>query len=86
MKVSGVALVADGVTADPDWMVSFAGHLEQCGFEPIVVVEHTVWLPGTTASIPMTVPDEFGWRLTARPRPARSADVSDRPYPGAVTR
>jgi len=42
MKVSVVAPVADGVTADPDWMVSFASHLERCGFESIVVVEHTV--------------------------------------------
>ena len=42
MKVSVVAPVGDGVTADPDWMVAFAGHLELCGFESIVVVEHTV--------------------------------------------
>lgn len=42
MKVSVVAPVADGVTADPDWMVRFATHLERCGFESIVVVEHTV--------------------------------------------
>jgi len=42
MKVSVVAPVADGTTADPGWMVSFASHLERCGFESIVVVEHTV--------------------------------------------
>jgi probable F420-dependent oxidoreductase len=42
MKVSVVAPVAAGVTADPDWMATFAGHLELCGFESIVVVEHTV--------------------------------------------
>ncbi|MGZ4527772.1 MAG: LLM class F420-dependent oxidoreductase [Mycobacterium sp.] len=42
MKVSVVAPVADGVTADPEWMVAFAGHLERCGFESVVVVEHTV--------------------------------------------
>src|ERR1700742_2451780 len=42
MKVSVVAPVADNVTADPGWMVSFASHLERCGFESIVVVEHTV--------------------------------------------
>ncbi|WP_139333216.1 TIGR03619 family F420-dependent LLM class oxidoreductase, partial [Mycobacterium sp. SP-6446] len=42
MKVSVVAPVADGVTADPGWMVTFASHLERCGFESIVVVEHTV--------------------------------------------
>ncbi|OSC25358.1 LLM class F420-dependent oxidoreductase [Mycobacterium vulneris] len=44
MKVSVVAPVADGVTADPQWMVAFARHLEACGFESIVVVEHTVLL------------------------------------------
>ncbi|ATA28715.1 hypothetical protein MLM_2365 [Mycobacterium lepraemurium] len=44
MKVSVVAPVADGVTADPDWMVAFARHLEACGFESIVAVEHTVLL------------------------------------------
>jgi probable F420-dependent oxidoreductase len=42
MKVSVMAPVADGVTADPEWMVSFASHLERCGFESIVAVEHTV--------------------------------------------
>lgn len=44
MKVSVVAPVGDGVTADPDWMVAFARHLEACGFESIVAVEHTVLL------------------------------------------
>ena len=44
MKVSVVAPVSDGVTADPDWMVAFARHLELCGFESIVAVEHTVLL------------------------------------------
>lgn len=42
MKIAVVAPVTDGVTADPDWMVSFARHLEACGFESIVVAEHTV--------------------------------------------
>jgi probable F420-dependent oxidoreductase len=42
MKVSVFAPVADGVTADPEWMVRFASHLERCGFESIIVAEHTV--------------------------------------------
>ena len=42
LKVGVVAPVTDGVTADPDWMVSFACHLERCGFESIIVAEHTV--------------------------------------------
>ena len=37
-----VAPVAAGVTADPQWMAAFARHLEVCGFESIVIVEHTV--------------------------------------------
>ncbi|KUI31967.1 LLM class F420-dependent oxidoreductase [Mycobacterium sp. IS-1742] len=42
MRYAVVAPVAAGVTADPAWMVAFARHLEACGFESIVVVEHTV--------------------------------------------
>jgi probable F420-dependent oxidoreductase len=42
MKVAVVAPVAAGVTADPHWMAAFAQHLEACGFESIVVVEHSV--------------------------------------------
>ncbi|SON62943.1 Phthiodiolone/phenolphthiodiolone dimycocerosates ketoreductase [Mycobacterium simulans] len=42
LKVGVVAPVAAGVTANPDWMTAFAQHLEACGFESIIVVEHTV--------------------------------------------
>ncbi|WP_428338504.1 LLM class F420-dependent oxidoreductase [Mycobacterium sp.] len=42
MKFGVVAPVAAGVTADPLWMAAFARHLESCGFESIVAVEHTV--------------------------------------------
>ncbi|CAM4450339.1 F420-dependent glucose-6-phosphate dehydrogenase [Mycobacterium basiliense] len=41
-KVGIIAPVASGVTADPDWMTAFALHLEACGFESIIVVEHTI--------------------------------------------
>lgn len=44
MKVAVVAPVTEGVTADPDWMAGFARHLEVCGFESIIVAEHTVLL------------------------------------------
>ena len=37
-----IAPVVAGVTADPVWMTEFARHVEHCGFESIVVVEHTV--------------------------------------------
>jgi probable F420-dependent oxidoreductase len=42
LKFGVVAPVAAGVTADPRWMAGFARHLEECGFESIVAVEHTV--------------------------------------------
>lgn len=42
MKFAIIAPVAAGVTADPVWMSAFAKHVEGCGFESIVVVEHTV--------------------------------------------
>jgi probable F420-dependent oxidoreductase len=37
-----IAPVAAGVTSDPMWMTTFARHVEACGFESIVAVEHTV--------------------------------------------
>src|SRR5947209_6690169 len=42
LKFGVVAPVSAGVTADPRWMAGFARHLEACGFESIVAVEHTV--------------------------------------------
>lgn len=42
LKFGVVAPVAAGVTADPHWMAAFARHVESCGFESIVAVEHTV--------------------------------------------
>jgi probable F420-dependent oxidoreductase len=42
LKLGVVAPVAAGVTADPGWMAAFARHLEACGFESIVVVDHAV--------------------------------------------
>ena len=42
MKFAVIALVAAGVTGDPEWMSAFARHVETCGFESIVAVEHTV--------------------------------------------
>ena len=42
MKFAVIAPVAAGVTADPRWMSAFARHVEDCLFESIVAVEHTV--------------------------------------------
>lgn len=42
MKFAVFAPVAAAVTADPAWMAAFARHVEACGFESVVVAEHTV--------------------------------------------
>jgi probable F420-dependent oxidoreductase len=42
LKIAVVAPVAAGVTADAKWIAAFARHVEACGFESIVAVEHTV--------------------------------------------
>jgi probable F420-dependent oxidoreductase len=42
MKFAVFAPLATGRTADPQWMTLLAQHLEACGFESIVVAEHTV--------------------------------------------
>jgi probable F420-dependent oxidoreductase len=42
MKFAVIAPVAAGVTADPAWMAAFARHVEACGFDEIIAVEHTV--------------------------------------------
>ena len=42
MRFAVIAPVAAGVTADAAWMAAFARHVEACGFESIVVIEHTV--------------------------------------------
>ncbi|WP_027945687.1 LLM class F420-dependent oxidoreductase [Amycolatopsis taiwanensis] len=42
MKYAVLAPVAAGVTARPEWIGEFAEHVEECGFESIVVVEHAV--------------------------------------------
>lgn len=47
-----IAPVAAGVTADPAWMVPFARHVESCGFESLVAVEHTVLMTSYTSVYP----------------------------------
>lgn len=42
VKYAVIAPTAAGVTADPAWMIEYARHVEACGFESIVLVEHTV--------------------------------------------
>jgi probable F420-dependent oxidoreductase len=42
VKYAVLAPVKAGVTADPAWMTEFACHVEACGFESIVLVDHPV--------------------------------------------
>jgi len=42
MKYAVIAPVAANVTSDPVWMTEFAQHVEACGFESVVAVEHAV--------------------------------------------
>ena len=57
MKFAVVAPVAARVTADPAWMAAFAQHVEACGFESIVAVEHTVLMTSYDSLYPY---DESG--------------------------
>ncbi|KRF21191.1 LLM class F420-dependent oxidoreductase [Nocardioides sp. Soil797] len=42
MKYAVIAPTAAGTTADPDWISAYAQHVEACGFESLVLVEHAV--------------------------------------------
>lgn len=44
MKYAVIAPVAANTTADPAWISAFAQHVEACGFESIVAVEHAVMM------------------------------------------
>jgi len=57
VKFAVIAPVAAGVTADPEWMSAFARQVEACGFESIVVVEHTVLMTEYSSVYPY---DESG--------------------------
>jgi probable F420-dependent oxidoreductase len=56
-KFAVIAPAAAGVTADPTWMTAFARHVEACGFESIVAVEHTVLMTQYSSVYPY---DESG--------------------------
>ncbi|MGE0215738.1 LLM class F420-dependent oxidoreductase [Mycolicibacterium sp.] len=52
MKIAVFAPLAAGVTADPQWMTVFARHVEACGFESLVLAEHTVMVTRYTSVYP----------------------------------
>lgn len=47
-----IAPVAAGTTADPDWIGPWAQHVEACGFDGVVVVEHAVVAAGYASRYP----------------------------------
>ena len=64
LKVAALPPVRAGVCADPDWMASFARHIEALGFESVVVVEHPLVIGDYTSRYPyassgrMPLPDD----------------------------
>jgi probable F420-dependent oxidoreductase len=63
MKFGLLPPYRSGVTADPQWMTTFACAAEACGFESLYVAEHVVVPAGYTSRYPysdtgrMTLPD-----------------------------
>ena len=60
MKFAVIAPVAAGVTGDPEWMSAFARHVETCGFESIVAVEHTVLMTEYSSVYPYDASGRVG--------------------------
>ena len=52
MEFGIIPPVRTGATADPDWMTSFARHVESSGFESLVLVEHAVVISDYTSTYP----------------------------------
>jgi len=64
MEFGIIPPVRTGATADPDWMTSFARHVEANAFESLVLVEHAVVISDYTSTYPyassgkMPLPDD----------------------------
>lgn len=52
MEYDVIAPVGSGRTADPEWMVALARHVEACGFGSLVVVEHPVMFAEYSSTYP----------------------------------
>lgn len=52
MEFDVIAPVGAGTTADPDWMIPFAQHVEALGFASLVAVEHTVMMAEYASQYP----------------------------------
>lgn len=52
MEIDVIAPVGSGRTADPAWMLGLAQHVEACGFDSLVVVEHAVMMAQYESTYP----------------------------------
>ncbi|MCW2786987.1 MAG: class F420-dependent oxidoreductase [Marmoricola sp.] len=52
MEYDVIAPVGSGMTADPEWMLTLARHIESCGFGSLVVVEHAVMMAEYSSQYP----------------------------------
>src|SRR3954471_13148178 len=52
VRYAVIAPASTGVSADPAWITAYAQHVEACGFESLVVVEHTVVVRGYSSTYP----------------------------------
>lgn len=52
MQYDVIAPVGSGRTADPEWMRALTQHLESCGFDGIVAVEHSVMMAEYSSTYP----------------------------------
>ncbi|MCW2755642.1 MAG: luciferase, partial [Marmoricola sp.] len=52
MEFDVIAPVGSGMTADPEWMLGLAQHVESCGFGSLVVVEHAVMMAEYASQYP----------------------------------
>lgn len=60
MKFAVIAPVSTGRTADPEWISAYAQHVEACGFESLVVVEHTVLMADYASTYPYDASGRVG--------------------------
>jgi probable F420-dependent oxidoreductase len=52
MQYDVIAPVGSGMTANPEWMIALARHLEACGFTSLVAVEHAVMMAQYASTYP----------------------------------
>lgn len=52
MEFDIIAPVGSGRTADPEWMLPLAAHIEACGFGALVAVEHAVMMAEYDSTYP----------------------------------